>query len=105
MIKMMQFAWENYKKYAWGSNEFRPISRTNQTGIFNGAPNAGATIIDALDTLYIMDLKSEFNDGLEWVKSKFSLDTNSSQSAFEVNIRLVGGLLAVYTLTNEGVND
>ena len=101
---MTRFAWENYKKYAWGRNELKPLSRTgHQAGIFGGASNAGATIIDALDTLYIMGLQSELNDGLEWVKSQFSLNTNSDLSAFEVNIRFVGGLLAVYTLTQEKV--
>lgn len=25
--QMMQFAWDNYKRYAWGSNELRPVSK------------------------------------------------------------------------------
>ncbi len=24
---MMQFSWDNYKRYAWGSNELRPVSK------------------------------------------------------------------------------
>ena len=101
---MTRFAWENYRKYAWGRNELKPLSRSgHQAGIFGGASNAGATIIDAMDTLYVMGLESEFKDGHEWIINQFSLNTNSDLSAFEVNIRFVGGLLALYTFTQEKV--
>lgn len=26
-LQMMQFAWNNYKRYAWGTNELRPVSK------------------------------------------------------------------------------
>lgn len=35
----------------------------------------GASIIDSLDTLYIMGLMDEYNDAKEWVQT--SLDLNS----------------------------
>lgn len=38
----------------------------------------GASIIDSLDTLYIMGLMEEYNDAKEWVKT--SLDLNSVRS-------------------------
>ncbi len=28
----MKFAWDNYKRYAWGKNELRPLTRTGHTG-------------------------------------------------------------------------
>lgn len=40
----------------------------------------GASIIDSLDTLYIMGLMDEYNDAKEWVKS--SLDLNSVRPSF-----------------------
>lgn len=40
----------------------------------------GASIIDSLDTLYIMGLMDEYNDAKEWVKT--SLDLNSVRSSF-----------------------
>ncbi len=102
---MTRFAWENYKQFAWGRNELKPMSRSgHQAGIFGGASNAGATIIDAMDTLFVMGLDNEFKDAQDWVVKQFSLNTNSDLSAFEVNIRFVGGLLAAYTLTKEKVN-
>ena len=46
------FAWNNYKKYAWGKDELRPVS-----GRGNDWFGVGLTIVDSLDTLYIMGLK------------------------------------------------
>lgn len=40
----------------------------------------GASIIDSLDTLYIMGLKEEYNDAKEWVQT--SLDLNSVRRCF-----------------------
>lgn len=67
-------AWSNYKKYAWGKNELRPVSGRAHTGSIFGAYELGATIVDGLDTLYIMDLKQEYNEGREWVKQNFSFN-------------------------------
>ena len=39
----------------------------------------GASIIDSLDTLYIMGLMDEYNDAKEWVKT--SLDLNSVRNS------------------------
>lgn len=35
---------------------------------FAGNSQLGATIVDALDTLYIMGLHEEFKDGQEWIE-------------------------------------
>lgn len=71
---MMKFAWDMYAKYAWGENELRPVSkRGHSAGIF-GTSAMGATIIDGLDTLYVMGLMEEFKRGREWVAASFSFD-------------------------------
>lgn len=69
---MTTHAWMNYKKYAWGHNELRPVSKTSNGGPFGGA-ELGATIIDSLDTLYIMGLKEQYLEGREWVAQSFTL--------------------------------
>uniref|UniRef100_A0A4W3JSY4 alpha-1,2-Mannosidase n=1 Tax=Callorhinchus milii TaxID=7868 RepID=A0A4W3JSY4_CALMI len=97
---MMKFAWDNYKQYAWGTNELKPISRSGHTsGLFGGLQ--GATIVDALDTLFIMDLQDEFREAKEWVENNLALNVNGEVSVFEVTIRFVGGLLSAYYLTGE----
>ncbi|XP_070691661.1 mannosyl-oligosaccharide 1,2-alpha-mannosidase IA isoform X1 [Pempheris klunzingeri] len=98
--EMMKFAWDNYKRYAWGKNELRPLTRNGHIGnMFGGL--RGASIIDSLDTLYIMGLMEEYNDAKEWVQTSLDLNSNGEASLFEVNIRYVGGLLSAYYLTGE----
>jgi len=52
----MLHAWNSYVKYAWGMDELQPQSK-NGINSFGGL---GATLVDSLDTLYIMGLKDEF---------------------------------------------
>ncbi|XP_060640425.2 mannosyl-oligosaccharide 1,2-alpha-mannosidase IC [Anolis sagrei] len=100
--QMMKFAWDNYKQYALGKNELRPLTKNGHIGnMFGGL--RGATVVDALDTLYIMELQDEFQEAKDWVENSFDLNVNGEASLFEVNIRYVGGLLAAYYLTGEEV--
>ncbi|NXS10289.1 MA1C1 mannosidase, partial [Neodrepanis coruscans] len=100
--EMMKFAWDNYKQYALGKNELRPLTKNGHIGnMFGGL--RGATVIDALDTLYIMELEEEFQEAKKWVEKSFDLNVNGEASLFEVNIRYIGGLLATYYLTGEEV--
>ncbi|XP_076128015.1 mannosyl-oligosaccharide 1,2-alpha-mannosidase IA-like [Alosa pseudoharengus] len=100
--EMMQFAWENYKSYAWGSNELRPLSKQGHSSNLFGSLK-GATIVDALDTLYIMEMDDEFEAAAEWVENNLDFNMNTEISVFEVNIRFVGGLLSAYYLSGKEV--
>ncbi|KAM3933480.1 mannosyl-oligosaccharide 1,2-alpha-mannosidase IA-like [Leptodactylus fuscus] len=100
--EMMIFAWDSYKRYAWGENELRPVTKDGHFGsLFGGLK--GATIVDALDTLFIMDLQEEFEDAAKWVENSLDLNVNGEASLFEVNIRYIGGLLSAYYLTGKEV--
>lgn len=74
ILQMMKHAWEYYKLYAWGKNELRPISKRPHTGSIFGTSDLGATIIDGLDTLYLMNLTKEFNEGRDWIARRFTLE-------------------------------
>lgn len=100
--EMMQFAWDNYKHYAWGSNELRPVSKQGHSSNLFGSLK-GATIVDALDTLYIMEMYDEFEAATEWVEKNLDFNMNAEISVFEVNIRFVGGLLSAYYLSGKEV--
>ena len=71
---MMKHAWDGYSKYAWGKNEVRPVSLRGHTASIFGSASMGATIVDSLDTLYIMGMMDEFEKAREWVES--DLDFN-----------------------------
>lgn len=47
----------------------------------------GATVVDALDTLYIMELEEEFQEAKKWVEKSFDLNVVSQFLAMSVCIR------------------
>ena len=65
---MMQHAWDGYAKYGWGKNEVRPVSLRGHTASIFGSASMGATIVDALDTLYIMGMMEEYEKAREHVR-------------------------------------
>lgn len=102
--EMMLHAWNGYKKYAWGANELSPLSKKAYHGGVFGKNDIGLTIIDALDTLYIMGLSEEYKEGRHWVQENFSLDDyEGSIDAFEATIRIVGSFLSMYSLTGDNL--
>lgn len=102
ITEMMRHAWIGYKKYAWGANELRPLSKEAYHGGVFGKNDIGLTIIDALDTLYVMGLSEEYEEGRLWVQANFTLEHYEGPiDAFETTIRIVGGLLSMYALTGD----
>ncbi|XP_070705241.1 mannosyl-oligosaccharide 1,2-alpha-mannosidase IA [Pempheris klunzingeri] len=100
--EMMKHAWDSYRRYAWGSNELRPVSKQGHSSNLFGSIK-GATIVDALDTLYIMEMFEEFDAATDWVEKNLDFNVNAEVSVFEVNIRFVGGLLSAYYLSGKEV--
>jgi len=78
----MKHAWDNYAAYAWGKNELQPISHKGHSSSIFGSGKFGATIVDGLDTLYIMGFMDEFNQGKEWIKNNLNLSGAVSLSFF-----------------------
>jgi len=74
LTQMMKHGWDNYVRYAWGKNELRPISKRGHSASIFGASNMGATIVDGLDTLYIMGLHDEFKQGRDWIAENLDFD-------------------------------
>jgi mannosyl-oligosaccharide alpha-1,2-mannosidase len=98
VVDAFQFAWGNYRRYAWGWDEIEPVSGRGS----NSWGGLGATLVDALDTLWLMGLRTEFNDAREWVATKFVPKASDwDGSVFEVTIRYIGGLLAAYELSDD----
>jgi len=102
--KMMRHAWDNYVTYAWGKNELRPVSKRGHSASIFGSSSMGATIVDSLDTLYIMGMTEEFTKAKKWVEANLDMSKMSGDvSVFETNIRYVGGLLTAYAFTGEEI--
>lgn len=52
VIEAFLHAWKGYRKFAWGHDELKPVSKT-----FSEWFGLGLTLIDALDTMWILGLK------------------------------------------------
>uniref|UniRef100_A0A3B3Y044 alpha-1,2-Mannosidase n=1 Tax=Poecilia mexicana TaxID=48701 RepID=A0A3B3Y044_9TELE len=89
-------AWKAYREYAWGHDELKPISKS-----FSEWFGLGLTLIDSLDTMWIMGLKEEFAEARSWVEKELSFDKNVEVNLFETTIRILGGLLSCYHLTGD----
>lgn len=89
-------SWDGYREYAWLQDELSPVS-----GKFrNPFAGWGATLVDALDTLWIMGLKEEFDEAAKAVDHiDFTTTPNARIPMFETTIRYLGGLLAAYDLS------
>jgi len=91
----MRWAWREYRERAWGKDQIKPIS-----GGFESFPlknhHLGLSLIEALDTLWVMGLDEEFKEGVDWVKHELDFDVDGEVSVFETSIRLVGGLLSAF---------
>ena len=76
---MTLFAWKNYEKYAWGENELKPLSRRGHSaGVFGSAPTKlGATIVDGLDTIYLMGFMDEYERGRNWIVNDLNINVVS----------------------------
>jgi mannosidase alpha-like ER degradation enhancer 2 len=91
-------AWQGYKKYAWGHDDLKPLSKTHHD--WYGEPLL-MTPVDSLDTMILMGLDREAETTREFIVRNLSFDKDISVQNFEVTIRLLGGLLSSYQLTGD----
>ncbi|MBN8712684.1 MAG: glycoside hydrolase family 47 protein [Xanthomonadales bacterium] len=91
-------AWNNYKRYAWGHDELRPLSKTPFDWY---GQSLLMTPVDALDTLVLMGLKDEADADRELIATTLDFDKDIYVKNFEITIRLLGGLLSGYQLTGD----
>jgi len=91
-------SWKGYKEHAWLKDELSPVSGNSR----NPFAGWGATLVDSLDTLWIMGLKEEFAEAAKAVdKIDFTTTTRPDIPLFETTIRYLGGLLAAYDISEK----
>jgi hypothetical protein len=91
-------SWTGYKQHAWLYDEVGPLSG-NQVNPFGGW---AATLVDALDTLWIMGLTDEFKRAVKAVEViDFTTTAMDTINVFETTIRYLGGFLAAYELSDK----
>ena len=91
-------AWEGYVRYAWGHDDLRPLSKSFRDWY---AQPLLMTPVDSLDTMLLMGLDEEAEKAMTLIVETLSFDKDISVSNFEITIRLIGGLLSSFQLTND----
>lgn len=90
-------AWNGYRNHSMPHDELKPVSK-GSADPFNGW---GATLVDSLDTLWIMGLRNEFQEAVNAVaKIDFKTSPRKDIPVFETTIRYLGGLVAAYDVSS-----
>eukprot|EP01035_Chromulina_nebulosa_P020176 gene20176-26192_t len=91
--------WKNYRQYAWGYDELKPLSKRGD----NNWGGMSVTLVDSLDTLYLMGLNDEFNEAIDYIETSLTYNNANTISVFETTIRVLGGLLSAYDLSKKAI--
>ena len=95
--EVFQRAWSGYTQVAWLKDELRPLSGGFATTFGGWA----ATLVDSLDTLWMMDMQEEFEIAVEAASSiNFNTSEAETINVFETTIRYLGGYLGAYDVSD-----
>ncbi|KAJ0160870.1 Endoplasmic reticulum mannosyl-oligosaccharide 1,2-alpha-mannosidase [Colletotrichum tanaceti] len=90
--------YDSYKRLAWTRDELAPVTGHGRDTFGGWA----ASLVDSLDTLWIMGFRTEFYAAAEVAaRLDWANTTDSSANLFETTIRHLGGLLSAYDLSGE----
>ncbi|OLN96202.1 Endoplasmic reticulum mannosyl-oligosaccharide 1,2-alpha-mannosidase 2 [Colletotrichum chlorophyti] len=91
-------AWSAYHTHAWLADELTPVSG-NRRNNFGGW---AATLVDSLDTLWIMKMRDEFDEAVAAAATiDFTTTDLDEINVFETTIRYLGGFLSAFDLSND----
>ncbi|KAF1747909.1 hypothetical protein GCK72_024375 [Caenorhabditis remanei] len=94
VVKAFQHSWLGYKKYAWGHDTLKPVSKS-----YNDWFDTGLTIVDGLDTAIVMGLEEEAAEATDWIQNKLTFEKDRMVNFFECTIRVLGGMMSAFYLT------
>jgi mannosidase alpha-like ER degradation enhancer 1 len=122
---MFSNAFDAYMRYAFPHDELKPISQTwtdSMAELGNAKDSApkynneqskqtkikkipyqgmALTLIDSLSTLAVLEENELFCAGVEYLSRKLSFDADLRVHLFELNIRILGGLLSAHLLITD----
>lgn len=98
VVEAFTLSYDAYSRYAWGYDEFHPVSKRGRQMAPKGM---GWIIVDALDTMILMNLTSRVIHARDWISNSLTYDQDQDVNTFETTIRMLGGLLSAHYLSNE----
>lgn len=96
--KEFKHAWDGYKKYAWGHDDLKPLSKSYKDW---HSESLLMTPVDSLDSLYILGFRKEADKTRKYIAENLSFDKDIEVQNFEITIRILGGLLSSYQISND----
>lgn len=94
IVNATRRAWDSYESNAFGEDEVSAMSGLGRRTSLGGL---GATVVDSLDTLYIMGgLEGRYERAREWVDKKMNMQDVGAVSAFETSIRILAVCVSMY---------
>jgi len=105
---MFYHGYQAYMENAYPADELMPLScKGRWRGLEHGRGdidealgNFSLTLVDSLDTLFILGDFDEFERGAKLIMRDVHFDRDIIVSVFETNIRMLGGLLSVHVLSS-----
>lgn len=96
--KEFLYAWEGYRKYAWGHDALKPLSHEPFDWYSHSLL---MTPVDGLDTMILMGLTPQADAARKLIDSQLDFNQNMYVKDFEITIRMMGGLISGYQLTGD----
>lgn len=94
------WSWNAYETHAFGHDELLPLSFGHRDWVAGGI---GLTILDSLDSLWLLGFHDGFYRSVRWVETSLDFDRDAEVSTFETTIRVLGGLLSAHALSKEPI--
>jgi hypothetical protein len=79
-----------------GKDEYYPNTKAGRHKV--PPTGLGWIIVDALDTLMLMNLTTQLRQAREWISTTLTYDLDHDVNTFETTIRMLGGFLAAHYL-------
>jgi ER degradation enhancer, mannosidase alpha-like 2 len=98
VVEACRHAWTGYKQFAWGFDDFQPLTRSGKNWYNHSLQ---MTPVDAFDTFILLGMKEEADEAKKLILSRLNFNTDNSVQVFEVTIRLLGGLQSAYEIDGD----
>lgn len=90
--------WDDNVDICIGYDEFSPVTKKGKHMVQGGM---GWIIVDALDTMMIMNLTSRVQHARHWIQNSLQYNQDHDVNTFETTIRMLGGLLSAHYLSTK----
>lgn len=98
VVDACRHAWEGYKKYAWGYDDLRPLTKDGRNWY---KQSLLMSPVDGFDTFIMLGMKKEAAEAKELIFSKLSFDADNDVQVFEIVIRLLAALQTAYEMDGD----